>query len=205
MATRLSETPFVHETARVKDCTLGCYTEVQEHCRLSESTVGDYSYLMEHCAAYNTQIGKFSNIASFVRMNATNHPMDRATLHHFTYRADDYWDDAEPDHAFFEARKARKVIIGHDTWLGHGCTILPGVTVGNGSVVAAGAVVTKSVAPYTLVGGIAAEEIRPRFPAQIVNRLEALAWWNWDHQALRAALQDFRDLKVEAFLEKYGG
>ena len=69
--------------------------------------------------------------------------------------------------------------------------------------VAAGAVVTKDVAPYTIVGGVAASEIKRRFPEGVAARLQALAWWDWDHATLRARLQDFRELPVEAFLEKY--
>ncbi|TIU69376.1 MAG: acetyltransferase, partial [Mesorhizobium sp.] len=37
------------------------------------------------------------------------------------------------------------------------------------------------------------------------ERYQALAWWDWDHATLRAALDDFRELSAEAFLEKYGG
>src|SRR5262249_56668736 len=33
--------------------------------------------------------------------------------------------------------------------------------------------------------------------------LQRLAWWDWDHDRLRAALPDFRRLSIEAFLEKY--
>jgi len=200
---RLSEAPFVHCTAQIVNSALGRYTEVQKECFVSETAVGDYSYMMGYCDIYNAVIGKFCNIASYVRLNATNHPVDRATLHHFTYRANDYWPDAEPDREFFQRRRDRAVTIGHDTWLGHGCTILPGVTVGNGSIVGAGAVVTKDVAPYTIVGGVAAETIRRRFPQAIGERLEALAWWDWNHQQLRDALLDFRELSVEGFLEKH--
>ncbi len=32
-----------------------------------------------------------------------------------------------------------------------------------------------------------------------------LAWWDWDHDRLRAALPDFRQLPIEAFLDKYAG
>ena len=35
--------------------------------------------------------------------------------------------------------------------------------------------------------------------------MQALAWWDWDHAALRAALDDFRNLSAEAFLERYEG
>ncbi len=93
--------------------------------------------------------------------------------------------------------------IGHDTWLGHGSTILPGVTVGNGAVVGAGAVVSKDVAPYTIVGGVPARLIRERFDAATGNRLDRLAWWDWSHDRLREALDDFRALDIEAFLSKY--
>lgn len=201
--TRLGLEPLVHESARIKDSTLGRYTEVARNCSLNETQVGDYSYLMEHCDAYRTVIGKFSNIASYVRMNATHHPLERATLHHFTYRSNDYWDDAEADKDFFDRRRARQVTIGHDTWLGHGSTVLPGVTVGDGATVGAGAVVTRDVAPYTVVAGVPARTVRRRFDEATAERLVSMAWWDWPHEQLRAALDDFRQLEIAAFLEKY--
>jgi phosphonate metabolism protein (transferase hexapeptide repeat family) len=202
---KLAIEPLVHPTADLHDCRLGRYTEVDEGCRLSETVVGDYSYLMAHCMAWCAEIGKFSNIAASVRLNATHHPMDRATLHHFTYRASDYWEDATHESDFFAARRAKKVTIGHDTWLGHGSTVLPGVTVGDGAVVGAGAVVTRDVAPYTIVAGVPARTVRERFGRGTAERLMALAWWDWDHARLRDALEDFRALSAETFLEKHGG
>ncbi len=97
-------------------------------------------------------------------------------------------------------RRSKRVTIGHDTWLGHGSTILPGVTVGDGAAVGAGAVVSKDVAPYTIVGGVPAKPIRERFDRKTAERYQALAWWDWDHARLRAALDDFRHLSAEAFL-----
>ena len=148
-------------------------------------------------------VGKFANIAAACRINATNHPTWRATLHHFTYRSADYWADAENDEAFFGWRRENAVTIGHDTWLGHGATILPGVTVGDGAVIGAGAVVSKDVAPYTIVGGVPAKPIRERFDRKTAERYQALAWWDWSHDRLRAALDDFRTLSAEAFLERH--
>ncbi len=146
--TKLSIEPLIDPTARVTDCTLGRYTEVAEFCRISETELGDYSYIMEGGRVWCTTIGKFVNIAADVRINATNHPMDRATMHHFTYRAGDYWPDAQNEADFFAARRAKRVVIGHDVWIGHGATLVAGVTVGNGAVIGAGAVVTRDVAPY---------------------------------------------------------
>ncbi|MBC7313160.1 MAG: acetyltransferase [Rhizobium sp.] len=205
MSRKLGLEPLIHDSARVTNSTLGRYTEVSERCRLEEVAMGDYSYIMHDGAVWCAEIGKFANIAASVRINATNHPTWRATLHHFTYRAADYFEGAENDHDFFEWRRDNKVSIGHDVWIGHGATVLPGVTVGNGAVIGAGAVVSKDVAPYTIVGGVPARLIRERFAPVTAERMEALAWWDWDHDRLFAALGDFRALGAEDFVEKYAG
>lgn len=203
MSMKLSEQPLIHEGSVVKDCVFGRYTEIGIRNRISETTMGDYSYTGVDCEIWCTDIGKFSNIASHVRINATKHPMWRATLHHFTYRAGDYWPDAANESEFFEWRREHKVHIGNDTWLGHGCIILPGVTVGDGAVIGAGAVVSKDVAPYQIVGGVPAKLIRERFDAETAQRLDKLAWWDWEHDQLRNALDDFRSLDIEQFLKKH--
>lgn len=55
---------------------------------------------------------------------------------------------------------AKPVIIGDHVWIGSRAMILKGVTIGDGAIVAAGAVVTKDVAPNTLVAGIPAKQIK---------------------------------------------
>ncbi|KGM48981.1 chloramphenicol acetyltransferase [Pseudooceanicola atlanticus] len=203
---RLSETkPFIHEGATLTETTLGRFVEIGQGSRVAHSEIGDYSYCDRYADIANASVGKFANIASFVRIGATDHPLDTAACHHFLYRSADYWDDVENDADFFAHRRSRRVVIGHDTWLGHNAQVKPEVTIGHGAVVASGAIVTRDVAPYTIVAGTPARMMRLRQPAEIAERLIALAWWDWDHARLREALADFRGLTAEAFLEKYEG
>ncbi|GGC07411.1 acetyltransferase [Marivita lacus] len=204
--TRLThDAPFVHEGCSLTDSTFGAYTEIGMGSRIAHSHIGDYSYCDRYGDIANADVGKFANIASFVRIGATDHPLDTAACHHFLYRSQDYWDDARPDEDFLNHRKTRRAVIGHDTWIGHGAMIKPEVTLGHGAVVASGSVVTKDVAPYTIVAGTPARPLRDRQPPEIAERLIDLAWWNWPHDALRMALDDFRSLSAEEFLERFGG
>jgi phosphonate metabolism protein (transferase hexapeptide repeat family) len=200
---KLGETPFIHPGCKIVECSFGRYVEIGAGSILTFSELGDYSYCDTQADIANTTVGKFANIASHTRIGPTDHPMQQASLHHFLYRSNDYWDDAEPDAAFFDRRRARRTYVGHDTWIGHGAIVRPQVTIGHGAVVGAGAVVTRDVAPYTIVTGVPATPMRPRFPPEVAERLMALAWWDWDHATLRARLDDFRTLSVEAFLETY--
>ena len=68
------------------------------------------------------------------------------------------------------------VVIEDGVWTGANVIILKGVTIGRGSVVAAGSVVTKSCAPYSIIGGVPAKLIKMRFtPEQIVEHEKLLA------------------------------
>jgi hypothetical protein len=195
--------PLIDPTAKLSQTELGAYCEVGARTMLLDVTMGDYSYVVNDSQITYTAIGKFCSIAAMTRINPGNHPMQRASQAHFTYRASAYFPGESDEAAFFEWRRAHRVDIGHDVWIGHGAIILPGRSIGTGAVIAAGAVVTKDVAAYTIVGGNPARAIRRRFPEETADRLHELAWWDWDHETLRRALPDFRSLAVEDFLAKY--
>ena len=195
--------PLIHPSASVSDCVLGRYTEVGASTSIAETTMGDYSYVVNNSDIIYSTIGKFCSIAAYTRINPGNHPMQRASQAHFSYRASAYFPDVEDDADFFAWRRAHRVEIGHDVWIGHGAIILPGRSVGTGAVVAGGAVVTKNVAPYVIVAGNPATVVRRRFSERQEERLMRLAWWDWDHARLGEALPDFQRLPIDAFLDAH--
>ena len=199
--TVLSDGPSIAATAWISACDLGHYTEVADGARIEESTLDDYSYVMERCDIVFASIGKFANIASEVRINPSNHPMDWVSQHHFLYRRRMYGLHIEDHAVFFNWRRLQRVSIGHDTWLGHRAIIMPGVRIGNGAVVGSGAIVTHDVPPYAIVVGAPARVLRYRFPDAIWRAIEATGWYHWDHETLKERLHDFYDLRL--FLERY--
>src|SRR6056297_950368 len=170
MARLKHDAPFVHEGCTLTNSTFGAYTEIGMGSRVANSHIGDYSYCDRYADIANAKVGKFANIAAFSRIGATDHPLDTAACHHFLYRSDDYWDDADRDADFFAQRQSRIAHIGHDTWIGASAMIKPEVSLGAGAVVAAGAIVTKDVAPYIIVAGTPAQPLRLRQPPEIADR-----------------------------------
>jgi phosphonate metabolism protein (transferase hexapeptide repeat family) len=199
---RLQQNPSVDATARVVDSRLGHWTEVGPNTTIVESELGDYSYAINDCDIIYTSIGKFCSLASHVRINPGNHPLDRPALHHFTYRSDQF-DLGDRDADFFDWRRSHTVSIGHDVWVGHGAMVLPGVTIGNGAAVGAGSVVTKDVPDFCIVAGVPAKPLRFRFEEQVRKGLLKIQWWHWPHEQLRTRLADFRRLDAAAFVAKY--
>ena len=200
---KLSTMPLVDPSASLKVATLGAYTEVGPRTKLLEVELGDYSYVVNDSDIAYAKIGKFTSIAAMTRINPGNHPMDRASQSHFSYRASAYFAGERDDDEFFGWRRAHRVIIGHDVWIGHGAIVLPGRRIGHGAVIGAGSVVTKDVPAYAIAVGNPARVIRQRFPDEIAAGMQRLAWWNWPHAQLHVALPDFRALSAAQFLAKY--
>lgn len=198
----LSPEPLIDETSHVINSYAGEWTSIGRHNEIVESTLGDYTYTMHEVTVNYTKIGKYCSIASHVCINPVNHPMDRVTQHHLTYRRRSYGLAITDDEDIFNWRRANRVVIGHDVWIGHGAIIMKGVTIGTGAVIASGAVVTKDVDPYMIVGGVPAKPIKERFSRETASRLIQTEWWNWPRELIEERWEEFNDL--ESFLERYG-
>lgn len=199
---KIAET-VIAPTANLRETTIGRCCEVLDRTRMQYSSLGDFSYLGADCQVADAAIGKFCAIASNVRIGPPDHPMERPSLHRFTYCPEYYDATKTRDAGFFAARRAARVTIGHDVWIGHGVTVLAGVTVGDGAVLAAGAVVAKDVAPYSIVGGVPAKLIRARFPEAIATRLRRIGWWDWSFETIMERLHDFQSGDVQAFCDRW--
>ena len=199
----LGTAPCIHPSAHVKDtCRWAAWTEVGERTKLNETEMGAYSYICNDGDVIYTTIGRFCSIAAQVRINPGNHPLDRAALHHFTYRSA-LFDLGDDDPSFFDWRRNSHVTIGNDVWVGHGVTILPGVTIGDGAAIGSGAVVTKDVPAFSVVVGVPGKVLRKRFDDETCEKLLVLKWWDWPYDVIKERLGDFRALGALAFAEKY--
>lgn len=120
-------------------------------------------------------IGKFCQIATGVKfiMNGANHGQQGFTTYPFKIFGHEF-----ADLPLLSDNKG-DTIIGNDVWIGNDVTFMPGVKVGDGAIIASKSVVTKDVAPYTVVGGNPAKLIRQRFPDEVIAKLLELQWWNW--------------------------
>lgn len=148
-----------------------------------------------NCGCYNLQIGSYSSLAeNILFLIDINHD----------YLSVSQGCISEFKNAPIEKKIKRKgqIIIENDVWIGSGATIMNGVTIHNGAIVAAKSVVTKDVPPYAIVGGNPAKLIRYRFPADVIEKLLTIAWWNWSSEEIKSRYKDFAG-SVESFAEKY--
>ncbi|MBA4257805.1 MAG: chloramphenicol acetyltransferase [Chitinophaga sp.] len=132
-------------------------------------------------------IGKFCMIASDVKfiMNGANHLSESISSYPFAIFGNG-WENAMEGKTY---PNKGDIVIGNDVWIGYNATIMGGVTIGDGAIIATNATVTKDVAPYTIVGGNPAKEIRKRFDEDTVKKLLEMQWWNWDISKITKNIQ----------------
>ncbi len=167
--------------------------------------IGEYSYgkprVLHWQEETKLKMGKFCSISDEVTIFlGGNHRADWLTTYPFPGLTGE-WPEAK-DIKNHNISKG-DVVIGSDVWIGYGASIISGVTIGDGAVIGAYALVTKDVAPYAIVGGNPAKEIRKRFDDQTIERLLKMSWWNWPIEKIKTQLDILCSNNVDKiFLEK---
>ncbi|HET0942357.1 TPA: CatB-related O-acetyltransferase [Streptococcus pneumoniae] len=143
-------------------------------------SVGEKTYGGLYVLSFNKEsklkIGNFCSIAPEVAfILSADHYINQFSTYPFKSKVFDQGD---------EGVSKGDIIIEDDVWIGFRSTILSGVTIGQGAIVGAGSVVTKSVPPYAIVGGVPAKVISYRFETEIREEMKKI---------------DFSEFKLEKF------
>lgn len=183
-------TPLLSETRAIRELAgydIGAWTYGCPTCRYQE--FGDATL----------KVGKFCSIAPDVRIFlAGEHRTDAVATYPFDYMFAD-------GGSLPRGQGCRgDVVIGNDVWVGDGVLILSGVRIGDGAIIAARAVVNKDVPPYAIVGGVPARLIRMRFPAETVEALLRIAWWDWPIERINSELGALTSGDVNSFVAAHG-
>jgi len=135
-----------------------------------------------------TEFGRYCSIAQGVKIFRANHPMEYFTLHPL-------FCNPRMGYVKMDMLSRPKLIVGHDVWIGDSVIILPNCRIiGNGAIIGAGSIVTKDVAPYSILVGNPAKVIKMRFSEDIIQKLEATCWWLLDKEDLIEKKEKFEKI-----------
>ncbi len=147
------------------------------------------------------KIGKFCSIACGAKFifTSANHKMASLSTYPFPIFFAEWGLDAKNIRDAWDNKG--DIVVGSDVWIGYEAVILSGVHIGDGAIIGARAVVTKDVAPYTIVGGVPAKPFRRRFDDETIEKLESLRWWDWDAEKIRACIPAIQSGDIAALEE----
>lgn len=160
-----------------KNCIISPHSKVYPFSFISNSIIDDFTYISYNCKINNTTVGKFCSIAQSVKMGLGKHPIDYLSSSPIFYAPKNPLLLKISDSQKFD--EFAPIIVGNDVWIGINVTILDGITIGDGAIIGAYSLVTKDIAPYSIVGGVPAKEIKKRFEPEIIEKLLKLKWWDY--------------------------
>lgn len=178
----------------VQDSRLENHVRISPECTVIGTSMGRYSYCGARCTLINCEVGRYCSIAEDVSAGLASHPAEwvstspafhlcagrsvsreMAALHY----------PLEKDIKNWGGYTVPRTKIGHDVWIGKNVLIKSGVEIGSGAIIGMGSVVTHDVPPYMVAAGNPARILRPRFPAELAERLLASRWWNLEPDVLK--------------------
>ena len=159
-----------------------------------------YHYPINHD---KLKIGKFCSIACGAKFlfNSANHTMKSLSTYPFPIFFEEWGLDVRDITSAWDNKG--DIVIGNDVWIGYEAVIMAGVTIGDGAIIGTRAVVTKDVPPYTIVGGVAAKEIRKRFSEEMIAHLLNAKWWDWPIERISQNIEAIKAGKVKQYKITY--
>ena len=165
------------------DCIVEGANYVGKNVICISTKIGKFTYVNNSTKVIMTNIGRFTCIGPECLIGGLGaHPTNRKSTHRMFYSKNRPEWILYCNEENFEEKKYTN--IGHDVWIGARVILMDGINVGNGAIVAAGSIVTKDVPPYAIVAGVPAKVIRQRFEPEVVQKLQAEAWWNLSEEEL---------------------
>ena len=182
------QTVYLDAVVQNPNISIGAYTMYNDF--VNDPTLFEKNNVLYHYPINRDRlkIGKFCSIACGAKFifTSANHTMRSLSTYPFPLFFEE-WDTPVAEVATAWDNKG-DIEIGNDVWIGYEAVVLSGVRIGNGAIIGTRAVVTKDVAPYTIVGGVPAKPIRKRFDEDTIERLQALRWWDLPHEQIKKLL-----------------
>ncbi|MCL6220929.1 CatB-related O-acetyltransferase [Zunongwangia pacifica] len=184
---------FLKNIIKNKNIVVGDYTYYDDFENV-ENFERNVKYLFDFIGD-KLIIGKFCMIASDAKfiMNGANHLNKSISTYPFAIFGNGWEKAMEGKHY----PKKGDLVIGNDVWIGYNATIMAGINIGDGAIIAANATVTKDVAPYTIVGGNPAKEIRKRFSEEKIKKLLEIKWWDWEIEKITKNIPYLTDENID--------
>lgn len=181
---------FAIMSANVKIDKTAC---IYRGVKAKAAIIGAHTYIAANTDVENAEIGKYCSIADNCRIGMSSHSLQYiSTSPIFTQTVNALQDRWIEKNVLENKNAEERVYIGNDVWIGSHALINGGVRIGNGACIAAGAVVVKDVPSYAIVGGVPAVIIRYRFPADVIDKLQNLKWWDIPEMKLKKNIHLFQ-------------
>lgn len=173
----IEKVTFSRLSLGVQNVTFEGKSAVSDGCNFSVNIKIRYATTLgcNNLLGVTITIGKDSQLGVGVALNATNHPISYVIT---------YIDQNLFEGDLKQSKEENKIIIGHDVWIGHGVVVVGNVIIGNVAILAAGSVITKNVAPSSILAGVPAKENKKRFSDTIIQEIEDLQWWDKSEEEL---------------------
>lgn len=197
----LSRKAYVGSHSMIRHANLQQAVTIGRYCDISASFVGKGTYFGDYVSLPFCQVGKFCSIARGVTLAAGKHPMEFVSMHPALFSGKYRFDMGyiqKPlefeEMSFADDKHKFYFEIGNDVWIATNAILLSTekcIRIGDGAIIGAGAVVTKNVPAYSIVVGNPGRIIGYRFNKEIIDKLEAIKWWDKSDDWIKKNIKHF--------------